>query len=180
METGPEPAAHRGLLARLDSAAVAVENTLIVVLLSVMIILAGGQILLRNLFEMSISWGDPLLRVSVLWIGLFGAMAAARHDKHIRINVLQRFLPVRLADISRMITDLFAALVCGLISYHSVHLVIVEKASGGRAFASIPSWVCELIIPVGFAVMALRFLLSFLMFLTGARTTAAQQQENTQ
>lgn len=178
METRPAPAANRGLLARLDRAAVAVENTLIVVLLSVMIVMAGGQILLRNLFDMSISWGDPLLRVSVLWIGLFGAMAAARHDKHIRINVLQRFVPVRVADIGRMITDLFAALVCGMVSYHAVHLVIMEKSTGGHAFGSVPSWVCELIIPIGFAVMALRFLLSFLMLLTGARTTAVQEQEN--
>ena len=178
MQTRPEPAAYRGLMARLDRAAVAVENTLIVVLLSVMILLAGGQILLRNLWDMSISWGDPFLRVSVLWIGLFGAMAAARHDKHIRINVLQHFVPTRVADISRMITDLFAALVCGMISYHAVHLVIMEKSTGGHAFGNVPSWVCELIIPVGFAVMALRFLLSFLMLLTGARTTAIQEQDS--
>jgi len=179
METRPAPAAHRGLLARLDRAAVAVENTLIVVLLTVMIVLAGGQILLRNLWDMSISWGDPLLRVSVLWIGLFGAMAAARHDKHIRINVLQRFVPTRVADIGRMITDLFAALVCGLVSYHAVHLVLVEMSTGGHAFGSVPSWVCELIIPVGFGVMALRFLLSSLMLLIGSRTTATQEQKNT-
>ena len=178
METQPAPDAHGGLLARLDRAAVAVENTLIVILLTVMITLAGGQILLRNLWGMSISWGDPLLRISVLWIGLFGAMAAARHDKHIRINVLQRFVPARVADISRMITDLFAALVCGLVSYYAVKLVMLEKATGGHAFASVPSWVCELIIPVGFAVMALRFLLSFLLLLTGARTTANGQKEN--
>lgn len=177
MATQPEPDARRGLLRHIDRAAVAVENTLIVVLLTGMIVLAGGQILLRNLWDMSIPWGDPLLRVSVLWIGMFGAMAAARHDKHIRINVLQRYLPVRLADISRMITDLLSAVVCGLVSYHAVHLVLMDKGAGMRAFASVPSWVCELIIPIGFGVIALRFLLSFLMLLTGARTLADDDRE---
>lgn len=177
MATQPTPAALRGLLRRIDRVAVAVENALIVALLTGMIGLAGGQILLRNLWNMSIPWGDPLLRVSVLWIGMFGAMAAARHDRHIRINVLQHYLPIRLADISRMITELFSALVCGLVSYHAVHLVLLDKGAGVRAFAGIPSWVCELIIPIGFGVMALRFLLSFIMLLTGAKTIAEDERE---
>ncbi|MEJ2762202.1 MAG: TRAP transporter small permease [Gammaproteobacteria bacterium] len=178
MATQPDPAAQYGLLRRIDRAAVAIENMLIVVLLTGMIGLAGGQILMRNLWNMSVPWGDPLLRVSVLWIGMFGAMAAARHDRHIRINVLQRYLPVRFADISRMITELFSALICGLVSYYAVHLVMLDKGAGVRAFAGIPSWVCELIIPIGFGVMALRFLLSFIMLLTGAKTSADDERES--
>lgn len=159
-----------GLADRLGRALVFLENTVIVLLLAGMIGLAGGQILLRNLWDTSIAWGDPLLRVAVLWIGLLGAMTAARYDKHIRINVLQRFVPPAFANINRMITDLFTAGVCGTVAYYAVKLVLLERESGGNAFASVPSWICELIIPVGFAVMALRFLQMFVQRLTGAGT----------
>jgi TRAP-type C4-dicarboxylate transport system permease small subunit len=165
------------LTGRLGRVVEVLENTLIVLLLTGMIGLAGGQILLRNVWGTSIIWGDPLLRVAVLWIGLLGAMTATRYDKHIRINVLQRFVPPRFANINRMITDVFTAAVCGTVSYYAVKLVLLEREAGGNAFASVPAWVCELIIPIGFAVMTLRFLQMFLQRLAGARTIDDDRME---
>ena len=56
----------------------AVEDGILVSLLAAMIGLAGTQIVLRNLWDTSIGWGDPLLRVTVMRVGLLGAMAANR------------------------------------------------------------------------------------------------------
>jgi len=156
-----------GPVARLGRVVGAVENFLITVLLTGMILLAGGQIILRDIWHMALSWGDPLLRVSVLWIGLLGAMIATREGKHIHINVLQRLVPPRLATISRALNDLISALICGTVSYYAVLFVLMDKEAGTRAFASVQSWVCEIIIPIGFGVMALRFLLCFLQRLMG-------------
>ena len=63
------------------------------------------------------------------------------------------------------------------MSYHAVHLVLLEKSAGGHAFASVPTWTCEIIIPIGFAVMTLRFLLAALLRLTGKADPAAEQQD---
>jgi TRAP-type C4-dicarboxylate transport system permease small subunit len=41
-----------------------IENALIAVLVLAMVLLAGAQILLRNLFETGIDWADPLLRAT--------------------------------------------------------------------------------------------------------------------
>ena len=76
---------HRGLLR--------LEDGLLVSLLVLMVLLATGQILLRNLFDAGLSWGDPSLRLMVLWLALLGAMAATRDDNHIRIDLLSRYLP---------------------------------------------------------------------------------------
>ena len=67
------------------------EDGLLALLLSVMIVLAGTQILMRNLFDSGFVWIDPLLRVGVLWLGLIGATVATRNNKHIRIDLLSHY-----------------------------------------------------------------------------------------
>lgn len=140
-----------GLLAR-------VEDALLVLLLAVMVVLAGGQILLRNAFDAGLFWGDPLLRVLVLWVGMVGAMAAARADRHITVDVLARLLPARARARARAFTDGCAAAVCAILAWHAARLVAAEHEGGAIAFASVPAWACELILPLAFAVMALRYL----------------------
>lgn len=151
------------ILHRLLRTAASVEDGILVLLLMAMIALAGTQILLRNLLETGLEWGDPLLRVTVLWLGLLGAMAATRDDNHISIDVVSRFLPPRAKTASRLVTDLFTATVCGLLAYHGARFVLFEKEAGSIAFGFVPTWVCELILPFGFGIIALRFCVSFVL-----------------
>jgi len=136
-----------------------VEDGLLVALLTAMILLAAGQILLRNALGTGLTWSDPLLRVGVLWIALLGAMAASRSAHHIRIDVLSRFLPTRAERYVRSVTDLFTAVVCLLVTWHAARFVHDEYLDGSLLFAAVPAWACELIIPIGFGVMGLRYLL---------------------
>ncbi len=137
----------------------AIEDGMMVCMLTSMILLAVGQIALRNLFDTSISWGDPLLRVMVLWIALLGAMAATRANNHIKIDLLSRFLPHHLTRWIRRLTHTFTALICGIIGWHAGRFVQFEREDAVILFSDIPAWTCELIIPVAFAIMAFRFLL---------------------
>lgn len=59
------------------------EDSLLVLLLLAMILLAGFDILARSLFGGGVSWIPPLLRVLVLWLGLLGALLATRTREHI-------------------------------------------------------------------------------------------------
>lgn len=135
-----------------------VEDGLIVFLVLAMILLSAGQIVLRNVWGVGLVWADPLLRVMVLWVGLLGAMAATRHNNHITVDVLSRFLPPRLKRISQWFTGLFASALCAVLAWHGVRFVAMEYEVGTILFSGIPAWCCELIIPLGFGVMALRFL----------------------
>lgn len=136
-----------------------IEDGILASLLTVMILLAATQILLRNLFDLGLAWADPLLRLLVLWVGLVGAMVATRADKHIRIDALSRWLSPGVRHLSTRLTNLFAALVCGMLTWHSSRFVFHEAQDGLLLFAAVPAWIAELILPVGFGVMTLRFLL---------------------
>ncbi len=163
MTTDASPSSpNNGILDRLARMAAAIEDGLLVLLLSAMIGLAGSQIVLRNLWDASLFWADPLLRVSVLWVGLLGAMAATRDDNHITVDILSRALGERARSAGRVITDLFTAAVCGLLAYHGARMVRMDYEAGLAAFAGVPVWACELIIPIGFGVIAVRFVLSSL------------------
>ena len=142
-----------------------IEDGILVGLLLLMIFMAVVQIFLRNLFDSGILWGDPLVRILVLWIGLIGAMVASRDNHHISIDVISRYLPDRIKKLSNLIISIFTSLVCAVMAYYSLIFVIMEKNAEILAFASIPAWLCESIIPVSFVIISFRYLLlSFTCF----------------
>ncbi|WP_260293277.1 TRAP transporter small permease [Sedimenticola hydrogenitrophicus] len=138
------------------------EDLLLSLLLTTMILLATGQILLRNLWDYSLAWGDPSLRLMVLWLTLLGAMVATREHNHIRIDLLSRYLPERAGRRVRRLTDGFTVLVCALLAWHAARFVLFEYEVGSRFLDLLPLWPFQLIMPLGFAVIALRLLISSL------------------
>jgi len=140
-----------------------VEDAILVGLLTLMIGMSVTQIFLRNLFESGIVWSDVLVRILVLWVGLVGAMVASRQGNHITIDLLDRHLPVYAKPVVNFVVELFTAVICTVVVYYSLLFVQMEFVDGGKAFAQVPVWLCEAIIPFAFAVIALRyFILSFI------------------
>ncbi|HIF96412.1 MAG TPA: TRAP transporter small permease [Myxococcales bacterium] len=134
-----------------------VEDVFLALLLGAMIVLAPLQIFLRNFFDTGIGWADPLLRVLLLWVGLMGAVAASRSDSHIRIDVASRLLPPKVASALGALTGLFTAGVAGLVAWHSWRFVYGEWEFGGTAFSGVPAWMFEVVIPVAFGFIAIRY-----------------------
>jgi TRAP-type C4-dicarboxylate transport system permease small subunit len=132
------------------------EDLLLVLLLAAMVVLAGAQIVLRNLFDSAILWADPLLRVSVLWVGMIGAMAATRDDKQISVDVASRYLPPRWRARLRVVTDLFTAGVAVVVARSAYRLMLDDRAAGMTAIASLPVWICEAILPVAYLLFAVQ------------------------
>lgn len=136
------------------------ETALLVVLLLFMITMAVVQIVMRNFFTSGIIWGDSFLRIIVLWLALVGAMVASRSGKHIAIDVFIHYLNEKQRRFARRITDVFTASICFIMMYYSYAFVIMEYQDQGIAFASVPSWVCEAIIPFAFLMIGLRYFCS--------------------
>lgn len=134
-----------------------VEDSILAILLFGMIFLAASQIFLRNLFDSGIVWADPLLRVMVLWIGLLGALAATRENKHITIDLLPRFLSEKMRELTKVITNLFSSVIAAILAYHSFRFVMMDYESQSKAFSDIPAWTMEIILPIAFALISLRF-----------------------
>lgn len=138
------------------------EDWFLILTLAVMVVLAIAQIFYRNIFGEGIVWIDPLLRVLVLWVAIGGAVVATRTDNHIRIDFFVRYVSERFHKHLLRAVYAFCILVCGLISWHGLRFVQMDYEYETIAFANVPAWVTELIIPIGFFLIALRYLLLFI------------------
>ena len=136
-----------------------IEDGLLALILAAMIAVAAYQVVARNLFDPGLMWGDALVRVLVIWVALIGAMVASRNDDHIRIDVLARFAPPRWGRPLKRFANAFTCAVMGVFAWHSFRFVRFEYEDGIIAFASVPAWLCEAVLPVGAAVIGLRYLL---------------------
>jgi len=148
-----------GVLGKIDRLSRQAENIVLVLVLLVMLAVAVTQIVSRNVFGSGFVWSDEFLRLTVLWVALLGSMAAARDHRHLRIDVLSRFLSERILRWTDFIVDLFTAGVCGLLAYYSYLFVAETREYEDLAFGSQPLWWFQIILPIGFAVIALRFLI---------------------
>ncbi len=154
-------------IVRLIRAINRIEDWLLISMLAVMVILAVTQIIYRNFSGGGVAWIDPMLRMLVLWVALSGAVIASRTDNHIRIDFFAKYIAGKYYLNIKRIVHAYCAAICGLIAWHSVNFVQMEYEYGTEAFAGIPAWTTELIIPVAFSLMAFRY---FLLFLSPPRS----------
>jgi TRAP-type C4-dicarboxylate transport system permease small subunit len=143
---------------KLEKAGTFAEDALLLIILISMIMLAGTQIFLRNFFDYSLFWGDEMLRLMVLWLTVAGGLAASRMDKHISIAVLDRFLPASVQLVTKIILDLFTASICALFTWHSVRFVMGSYEFGDTLMKNTPAWMLQVILPIGFGLIAYRHL----------------------
>ncbi len=136
-----------------------IEDGVLIGLLLLMVVVAVFQIFARNLFDSGIRFGDELVRVLVLWISLIGAMIASRNNSHVNIDLISRYLSSRIHKISTVLVGFFTSFICAVMSFFSYNFVMMEKLDGVIAFAGIPVWIFQSIIPVSFCIISLRYLL---------------------
>lgn len=144
---------------RIDEFIGRLEKWLIAILLSTMVVVAFGQIILRNVFSTGLSWGEPLVRYLVLWVGFTGAALATREGKHITIelfSIMKKRQPHRFFT---AVSHLSAAVICGFLGLAAVKFLRFEAQMGSATFFDVPVWLPELILPVTFALMTIRYLL---------------------
>ena len=142
---------------RADAIVDRVEQASICVLLSIMIIVAFLQIVLRNIFATGIAWADPLVRNLVLWVGFVGAAIATREGRHITINAIPQWMPPQGKAVIGIITNVFSLFICGLLTFAAVKFIRNEALMGGVTLLGIPAWVPQIILPITFGLMAIRF-----------------------
>ena len=151
------------ILTRLRATLLKIEDWTLIGLLLMAIILAVLQIFLRNFFDSGIIWADSFLKIAVLWIGMFGAMYASRNDEHINIEIGIKHLSNKIKPYVQAIVFLFTASVCAIVAWYSVGFVFLEYQDNAMAFAKVPVWITEAIIPFAFIVIALRYLISTIL-----------------
>ncbi|NNF41358.1 MAG: TRAP transporter small permease [Woeseiaceae bacterium] len=143
---------------RLDRAGRFIETFLLVTLFSAMMLLAVGQIVLREVFSTGFVWADELIKLMVLWLAMVGAVAAARDNRHIRIDAFTHIFPRMAVQLTRVAVDVFAALVSAVVAWHAWRYLQVEIEYADTVLVNVPAWVAHSVLPAAFLLISFRFL----------------------
>lgn len=136
------------------------ELWILILIVLVMVFMAALQIILRKFFHSGILWGDIFLRQLVLWVSFIGASLATKDNKHINMDLLGRVLKGRWKASAEILVHLFSSFIAYLLMMASWHFVQSEIEFASTVFNNVPSWYFEIIMPIGFGLMSLRFLLN--------------------
>ncbi len=137
-----------------------VETGFIAAMLLTLIVLGCAQILLRNAFHSGLLWADPLMRHLVLGLGAFGAALASARMRHISVDALSRLLPASLLPLRRLVVFGVTAVAAYVLMVAAMRLVADERSFGEVAFLGVRTWVLQLVLPIAFAMITYRSLLT--------------------
>ena len=156
------------LLSRLDRIGRLLEDTALVALLCGMMLLAVGQIVLREFFSTGFAWADELVKLLLLWLAMTGSIAASRDDRHIRIDALSHLFPPLAVKVTRVVVDIFAASVCAVIAWHSYrYVLLIDVEFEETVLINTPAWLVHVIVPFAFLLISYRFVVLVLWQLYG-------------
>jgi TRAP-type C4-dicarboxylate transport system permease small subunit len=147
------------ILRTFDRALTSIVMALLVTAFAIMLGLAAVQVFLRGVFHTGLLWGDVAARHLVIWVGFFGAYLATRENKHFHIDILTRFLSQRLRLWFAAFSDLFAAVICSLLMRASLTYLTVGMDAESTLFLGIPQRTVAMIVPIGFGLIMVQFLL---------------------
>lgn len=162
-------------------------NSIVALLLLLMVLIPCTEMFFRSLFGITVTGATDFLQHLTLWVGISGAVLAVRDDRHIRIAGYD-FYPKPLRILADYWTYFLAATVCWALCGAGLQLVVAEapalpekigeflpsfivnwlepfglyeSGNGLNVGGLIPQWIAELIIPVGFGLMAFLFIVCF-------------------
>lgn len=115
------------------------------------------QIGMRNLGGASLPWADGAMRAIVIWLTMVGAVVGAGRLRHIRIDLVENWLAPATRVWLRRFAFLGTSVICLALTWNSLKMVALEYEFSQSAFLDVPVWGVQLIIPIGFGIMAARF-----------------------
>jgi tripartite ATP-independent transporter DctM subunit len=121
-----------------------------------MVLLPLAEMGARIVFDTGIPGAVPLVQHFTLWIGFLGAAVAAREDRLLALATGQLLPEGRWRRASKVFANAVGAAVCVLLSSASIDMVRIEIESGAEIAAGVKVWMAQLVLPVSFAVLALR------------------------
>jgi len=136
--------------------ATTIEDLTASLALLVMVLLPLIEIVVRKAFGRGIPASGPIVQHLTLWVGFLGAAIGARDGKLLALATGTLIPPGRWRRAADIIAAAFGACAATLLAWGGWQLVASEREVGSNIGAGIPTWIAQAVLPVAFAVIALR------------------------
>jgi len=137
------------------------------ILLGATFILFQG-VVLRYAFNYAFSWTEEVVRYSIVWLVFIGGSIAARRGAHIAMDITVVYLPPRAKLFMMGVATTIACFFALVMTYYGVLLTRSIWGYGQVSPAAmIPMAIPFAAIPVGCALMGIRFFVAALAYFRG-------------
>lgn len=144
------------------------EEGLLALLLAGMTVLTFVQVVARYVFNYSFTWAMELTGVLFAWLIFVGMSYGVRVGAHIGIDVITRRLHAPTARVVGMVAAALCFVYAVIMAYGGWNLMVRIKEIGIlMQDLPIEQWIPRIVLPVGFALLALRFVHIFWRLATG-------------
>lgn len=136
------------------------ENAVVSVALLAMMLVPLAESLLRRVFQTGIPASTTIVQHMVLVVGMLGGAIAARDKRLLSLSTFgETSLHGRWKSLSQIFTSGVSAAVTAFLGLASYQFVASERDAGQILAYGIPMWIVESVLPLGFAVIAIRIVL---------------------
>ncbi len=112
----------------------------------------------RPLGGLHVKGSASYLQQLTLWLAFLGGLLAVREGKHLTLSTVELFPEgSRRRRVVRVFTYAVAAAVTAVLAYGSLKVVLADRQQGQLLPIGLPAWVSECVMPLAFALMAVRF-----------------------
>ncbi|WP_034601835.1 TRAP transporter small permease [Clostridiisalibacter paucivorans] len=142
-----------------------VEGILLVTMFATMVLAIFLQVIMRYVFNNSLSWSEELGKFLFVWLSWIGISIGAKRGEHIKITMLVDKLPFIPGHIFNIISQLIVIGICSITVYYGVSLVMSQANVNYAGIKISMSW-GYLAVVVGCSIMIIRCLVSIIDSIT--------------
>jgi TRAP-type C4-dicarboxylate transport system permease small subunit len=135
------------------------ESYICQLLLAFFVTLLFVQIILREIFSYTLSWGEELARFSFVWFVFFGAVVAARLAAHNRVTFQFKMFSKKTQNYIEGFADLIWLIFNGVMIWKSIFLI--KSMMKFTYISPTLGWSMAyvyLIFPIAFTLMSIRII----------------------
>lgn len=142
-----------------------IEGSLLFILSAMMVILAFLQVVMRFIFNNSLTWSEELTRYCFIWLIYIGISLGVKEQKHIRMGALLVFMNDKYKRIIENMANIFFSIFCLVIIYFGTILSLKILAFSQTSPAlGVPMGLVYIAAPIGMCLTLIRLIQNIFHF----------------
>ena len=135
-----------------------IEAKVLVASLAFTVAIIFFQIIMRSVFNSSLSWSEELARYVFIWQIWLGMSVGLRDNKHIRVELIFNFVKGKGAKCLNIIASVLCIILCVFLVYYGGKIVLNSFNKNTLSAAMrMPLWIVYMALPFSCLVTGLRY-----------------------
>lgn len=103
-----------------------IEDTALIVMFAVMVGVIFFQVIMRYVFNNSLSWSEELGKFLFVWISWLGISIGHRRREHIRLTLVVDKFPFKTRKLVEALTELILIVICSITLYYGITMLKIQ------------------------------------------------------